>query len=255
MKLNYINYFKCIDHHFQNKYSSNSLMVVKHPCIGYLKEGEAEFLYEGKKYKASAGDLIYIAKNTRYYSVWTGSPRIHFYSLNYRFLNSDDSDGFPFQIIYGMDSKELDVIMDLYKTDPMKSLGHFYLFIVKLYEMLVKGDSLGNKETILPALTYISKHYSEKVSIKFLSELCNLSESYFYSKFKEIMNCSPIKYKNAITIQRALDLLLETNQSVEEISFNLGFSTPSYFIRLFKRMTGKTPGEIRTNREIIVFRE
>ena len=248
MNERYINYFKCIDYHFENRHSTNALVMFRHPCIGYLKKGRAEFIYEGKKYTAAEGDLVYISKGTRYFSVWMGSPEIHFYSINYSFSKSDEGGDYPFQIVKGIDSCLLDEIINCYESMPMKSLGTLYIFLSELYQKLKKEKKSRNSETLAPALIHISKHFSEKISIKELAALCNLSESSFYPKFKKYMDCSPIEYKNTITIERAIGMLLESDKTIEEISYELGFSNPSYFRRLFKALTGKTPKEVKNSK-------
>lgn len=58
---------------------------------------------------------------------------------------------------------------------------------------------------------------------------------------------TPIAYKNLIRIQNAEKLLLGSEMSVEEISGKLGFNSPSYFRRTFKKYVGKTPREYRNN--------
>ena len=72
---------------FQNTHSAGTLISYDHPCIGFLKKGTGTFLYNGTTYFAEAGDLVYIAKGTKYYSVWSGTPEIVFYSINYDFLS------------------------------------------------------------------------------------------------------------------------------------------------------------------------
>lgn len=242
---NYINYFKCIDYRYSNHFTVGSLVVFKHPCIGFLIKGRGEFLYEGKTYHANAGDVVYISRGTRYYSVWDGDPEIHFYSINYSFSSPSDSDNYPFQIVKGVDREMLDKVMESYKSAPFESLGLFYLFLNEFYKKLVPGKTYKNTETIMPALVYIGEHYTEKIPISLLAGMCNLSESRFYTRFKNAMGCTPIDYKNNLTIQKALDMLSTTEKSVEEISSELGFTTSSYFRKVFKSITGKIPKEIK----------
>ena len=219
METNFINYFKCIDCHYLDRHTAGTLVVFKHPCIGYLLKGHGEFLYEGKKYEANEGDLVYIARGSRYYSVWTGEPDIHFYSINYSFSKSDEIDKYPFQIVRDIDGELLKEIMDNYETSPMRSIGLFYLFHNNLYNKLYIGKTFKNADTLLPALIYISENYTKKISVEHLAGICNLSESHFFSRFKKHMGCTPIQYKNNLTIQKALDLLSNTDKTIEEIGY------------------------------------
>ncbi|MBQ8321951.1 MAG: helix-turn-helix transcriptional regulator [Clostridia bacterium] len=242
---NFINYFKCIDYRYNNHFTAGSLVIFKHPCIGYLIKGRGEFLYEGKTYHADSGDVIYIARGSRYYSVWEGNPEIHFYSINYSFTSPADSDNYPFQIVKGVDREILDKVMNSYESTPLESLGLFYLFLNDFHKKLLPGRTYKSTETLMPALVYISEHYTEKIPISLLAEICNLSESRFYTKFKNAIGCTPIEYKNNLTIQKALDMLTNTEKSIEEISSELGFNTSSYFRKVFKSITGKNPKELK----------
>ena len=243
---NYINYFKCIDYRYNNHFTAGSLVFFKHPCIGYLIQGHGEFLYEGKTYHANAGDAVYISRGTKYYSVWEGNPEIHFYSINYSFSSPDNSDNYPFQIVKGVDGEILDRVMKSYNHSHLESLGLFYLFLNDFHKKLLPGKNYKGTETLIPALVYIGEHYTEKIPINLLAKICNLSESRFYTKFKNATGCTPIEYKNNLTIQKALDLLTNTEKSIEEISSELGFTTSSYFRKVFKSITGKIPKELKS---------
>ena len=64
---------------YRKKHFCDTELFFSHPTVGYIKKGRAHFLYKGKTYYAYEGDLIYIAKDTKYYSVWEGNPEIEFY--------------------------------------------------------------------------------------------------------------------------------------------------------------------------------
>lgn len=53
-----------------------------------------------------------------------------------------------------------------------------------------------------------------------------------------------IEYKHNIMIQHAIDLLSNTNLSIEEISSSVGFPTSNYFRKVFYKFTQKTPKEL-----------
>jgi len=61
-----INAFNCKLYKFRDTHAVGSLQVFEQPCIGYINSGKAQFLYKGKSYYANKGDLIYIAKGTKY---------------------------------------------------------------------------------------------------------------------------------------------------------------------------------------------
>ena len=78
-----------------------------------------------------------------------------------------------------------------------------------------------------------------------------MSESGIYAFFKSYGGTTPIEVKNRILINRAVDLLTTTDLSVEEICSRVGFCNAAYFRKQLRRVTGKTPHEIRRESERI----
>jgi AraC-like DNA-binding protein len=96
------------------------------------------------------------------------------------------------------------------------------------------------KEYIMDAMDYIQKNYMNIKSIKDVASHINISESYLFKIFKIYCGISPVEYINSIRINSAYDLL-QKRIPVMETAAAVGFSNVSYFIRLFKNATGKTP--------------
>lgn len=215
------------------------------PCIGYVLKGKGEFLWQGRKYIASAGDLIYIAKGTKYRSFWTGEPEIEWYSISFSFIHPSVYADYKFQILKNYPAEIFHRIFELYNKNSIASVGHFYILLDDLLTKLISTPPSEKESIISAAVRYIEEHFTEKISISQLSGLCGCSESYFFSLFKEIIGVSPITYKNHIAIQQAIRYLGETDLSIEEISCLTGFSSPNYFRRVFIDTVGKTPKELR----------
>lgn len=83
------------------------------------------------------------------------------------------------------------------------------------------------------------------LSIQNIAESLGMSYSYFRKLFKEYTGLSPVSYFLDIKLQRAKDLLCKTQLSVKEIAYMLNFDSPDYFCTLFKKKTGKRPGDFR----------
>jgi len=82
-------------------------------------------------------------------------------------------------------------------------------------------------------------------SIGFLAEKVNLSAGYLSDLLKKESGRSGKEYINHFLVERAKTLLLGTDQTVNEIAYDLGFNYPHYFSRLFKSKTGMSPNEYR----------
>ena len=84
-------------------------------------------------------------------------------------------------------------------------------------------------------------------SVKYLANKVNLSPSYLSDLLKRETGLNAQDHIHYFVIEQAKNILLQTNQSVSEIAYSLGFEYPQYFSRLFKQKTGKTPLEYRSN--------
>ncbi len=73
----------------------------------------------------------------------------------------------------------------------------------------------------------------------------NIGYSYFRRMFKNFTGISPRQYFLQLKILRARELLLTTDKSIKEISYQLGFDSIYYFSRFFKQKTGMSPSEFR----------
>ena len=98
---------------------------------------------------------------------------------------------------------------------------------------------------IMPVLEYIDKHYSEALTLPELSKILNINEYYFCRLFKKMVNTSFVQYLNFVRVCKAEKMLLSTDKSISEISYETGFSSVSYFNRTFKKYKLSTPGNYR----------
>lgn len=96
-------------------------------------------------------------------------------------------------------------------------------------------------ERVLPALNYIDTHYRTKITLEELSRAVNLNPSYFCRLFKRATHSTFTEYLNFVRVCRAEKLILAGQHTVSEVSMSVGFSSVSYFNRIFKRYKGCTP--------------
>jgi AraC-like DNA-binding protein len=94
---------------------------------------------------------------------------------------------------------------------------------------------------------YLQKNYSKKITIEEMAALINMSESGFCHFFKKRTQKSFVEYLNDLRIGEASRMLLETTNTISEISFNCGFNNISNFNRIFKKKKGVIPSLFRDN--------
>ncbi|SCK01406.1 Methylphosphotriester-DNA--protein-cysteine S-methyltransferase [uncultured Clostridium sp.] len=94
---------------------------------------------------------------------------------------------------------------------------------------------------------YIDSHYSENITLDFLSNLTYVNKFHLVHLFTKEMGISPINYLINRRIDESKNLLSTTNYSIRDISSIVGFSNSSYFSQMFKKITGISPKDFRSN--------
>lgn len=75
--------------------------------------------------------------------------------------------------------------------------------------------------------------------------MVNLNPNYISQVFKKSAGTTFSHYLTNLRINQARKLLTTTSQSINEVSLQSGFNDYFYFLKAFKKATGKTPGEYR----------
>ena len=109
---------------------------------------------------------------------------------------------------------------------------------------LRKGSTHYSRQ-VVRCMDYINQHLHDKLSMETLAENVQLSETYLSRLFKKETGQSVSEYIRDKRIEEAQALLRYSEKSPVEIATDLGFSSHSYFISIFKRVTGETPREYR----------
>jgi len=78
-----------------------------------------------------------------------------------------------------------------------------------------------------------------------LAKLCHMSLSTFKRKFNSTYSEPPKKYITRLKVQKAVELLKQTDMRVSDVVFQTGFESVSSFNRAFKNVLGRTPSEYR----------
>ena len=153
-------------------HTTGKLITFARPCIGYLLQGSAEILLNGQTYTAGVGDLIYIAAETEYYSVWSGDPQVDWYSVDFAFTDPLAFSQFRFQILRGYPGERLRLMFETYETDPMRSISELYALLSHLYgHRMEQSDYVPKYSRIHPAVEYLKAHCTEPVRIADLAAI------------------------------------------------------------------------------------
>ena len=114
---------------------------------------------------------------------------------------------------------------------------------------LVGGDELLPPMTsilVKRAIAYLNEFATRSISRWQIAACVNISEDYLTRIFRKEVGLSPWDYLNRFRIQIASKLLLETGASISEIASMTGFQDQAYFCRVFRKVKGFPPGNIRS---------
>lgn len=104
-----------------------------------------------------------------------------------------------------------------------------------------------NSRRIEKAFEFMQSHYDKDIALADVAKIVNMPEVSFSRFIKKRTGRTFIDSLNEIRLGHASRLLIDTTQTVAEVSFNCGFNNLSYFNRIFKRKNGCTPTEFREN--------
>ena len=102
-----------------------------------------------------------------------------------------------------------------------------------------------NADMIYSALQYIEDHYSEKFSLQDIADYVHFSAPYFSKVFKKEMDVTFTKYLTNVRIEKSKRLLKNSKYALSDIPAMVGFEEQSYFTRVFRTVTGISPGKYR----------
>ena len=130
----------------------------------------------------------------------------------------------------------VELIQQELKQNPQsKTVRYLYSY---LYGKLIENCAA-------PSIRYIAEHYDMPITVNQLAEIENYNATYYSDWFKQQTGVSPSMYLRYIRINRAKELLEETDYTVMDIAVMVGYSSNSTFTRAFHSVTGMTPKEYR----------
>ncbi|GAF65487.1 putative response regulator [Bacillus sp. TS-2] len=109
----------------------------------------------------------------------------------------------------------------------------------------IQSEGKSERHEIWEAKKYVETHINERITMEGVAQHLYMNSSHFSRIFKKETNETFIEYVTKLKMKKAVDYLKNTNKTVEEISYRLGYENTSYFIKLFKKTNVLSPLEYR----------
>lgn len=106
--------------------------------------------------------------------------------------------------------------------------------------------------SLLEVLRFIDGHLQEPLDNARLADIAHFSESCFIRRFRKAMGQTPAQYVQDRRVARAAELLVCTEQSIDEVAQRCGFANRYYFSRVFNERVGRPPVRYRNERPVAV---
>lgn len=148
--------------------------------------------------------------------------------------------------IFALNCKYFDEINHL------KSIDELCLWLVEIMNALTdyvfRFTDVKHVDIIRKSVDYIRRNFAKKITLEEVASHVYLSPSYFSKVFKDEMELNFNAYLNKIRIDKSKQLLMSDNVRLVDVSGLVGFEDQSYFSKVFKKLTGMTPGKFRESR-------
>lgn len=216
--------------------------------IAYHPIGKKSYDFDtGEKLPVDDGNIIFLPKGSNYKVNLTEGGNC--YAIN--FLLSEDISASPFTIQI---RNKADILQSFKKAESAfrkQGIGsseqccreiYNILYLMKKQKDKNSYISPEQKKILNTATSYIADNYTSKtITVKDLSDICSVSDTYLRYLFKSEYNLSPIDYINKLRLSYAESLLLSGEYSVSDVCFMSGFNDTSYFSRSYKKFYGIPP--------------
>lgn len=282
--LNSMSFLPVIVKSIENFFDTNWSMEYNrhdHFEMVYVKKGEGVFEVSGKPVPIGPNDILIIKPNQIHKLTVKSEAGCQFIVLRFKFegqFNHEYSEvsledflnfvrgkesGSYIALKVNQKNEIIDLLNKIIKEKAIEEIGSdflSYLLILELFVQLsralkmewensIKGKSLKLKELVKIAVEFIYNNFEREISVQDIANYVFLSTGYFTRVFKEETGISPINYLRKVRIDRALELLAETDLKVGEIALNVGFTNQQRFNEVFRKYVKTTPLQYRKRKK------
>ena len=105
---------------------------------------------------------------------------------------------------------------------------------------------------VLRARDAMDRSYAEPLNVRAVAAVAHISEAHFIRTFRAVFGETPHRYLQRRRVERSMFLLRETDRSITDICFDVGFTSRGTFSRTFREIVGESPSDYRAGHEPMV---
>lgn len=246
--------------------------------LGYIQEGTSKIITVGAEYTIHQGDGFFINSNVMDMKQ-NAAPGNRTLEINHLFhpifLSGHFRSRFDTKYIAPLtNNRQIDVhvirrgqpaadkiLRNLYRLKELQAhadtefltrniLSETWLLLLEDIRANYKtGDtqSLVRQDRIRSMLSFIHRHYAEKLTVTQIANAVGVSEREVTRSFRKDLNQTPIEYLISYRLNEAKKLLAESSLTITEICYQCGFSDSAYFGKVFRRAYGIAPSAYRVH--------
>ncbi len=230
--------------------------------IQYLISGNLKVFLKEETKEMKPGQLIVYYPNTEYRYGMYDNKELIYYWVHFTGTGADElirnSNIANRQILdIGIDDELIGLYDDIFKEFIIRddnfenAVAADILKILVLLNRKIQSNVLNTEslnKNIYQSLDYIHKNFSSKIKISTLAEIEHFSISHYMNMFHKCTGITPIQYITELRLNRACELLSQSDLSIGKISESVGYADQLYFSRIFRRNIGVTPSRYRKSR-------
>ena len=229
----------------------------------YVVDGKGEFNIQGQRFPVKANDFVIINPQVEHTELSSPDEPLEYIVLGIKGLSFSNltpvsEGGHPFSF-FNLRDEQKDILRYLnamVQEATSQSMSYelvchnlLEILLIKIlrhqhFDLEVGKQSKATKD-ISFIKHYLETYYHESIQLEDLASMTHLSRFYISHSFKKEIGMSPMEYLIAIRIKESKILLRTTNYSISQVADIVGFTTPTYFSKQFRKSTGISPTDYR----------
>jgi AraC-like DNA-binding protein len=221
-----------------------------------VTSGRIDYVFGNECITGQKGDVLLLPKNIPYSGMKFGDDPNSYYVLDFSTQNDEDCVLFPLPLSFP--ANDYQMIEDRFRSilrqwsskstaSRLKCRSEIYnLLTILLYDYSNGGSDWNGLDLIFKITNYIGIHFTDpQLNVKKICEYFYISESQLRRIFRESLAQPPLAYIQSLRLEMARSILSSEsgNALIEETACSCGFSSLSYFSRLFKERFAVPPSK------------